>query len=90
MSRKVAPGEWDAAKRELSKAVGFVLGALLIWYGLDVVQSIANSGEVTMWSVILAAIPIGIGATACFPKLVPMVYRIIDEIDGRRQGGPDA
>ena len=98
MSRLIAPGQWTAAKRvaakNWSKIVGVGLMGAGIVIGVNLAEKFLLSGvEPNMWLVAIvilpSAVPFGFGAAVTFPQVTPLIYRLLDEIDGRKQGPPE-
>lgn len=99
MSQKIAPGAWEPGKRQDAKLVSRIVGGVLMTVGMLIGLTltrdiIAAETDPAMWLVVLvsalALVPFIIGCIAVFPSITPLVYRVLDEIDGRRQGADDA
>ena len=98
MRWKVAPGQWDAARRIAAKSWAKLVGVGLMIAGVAVgvnlaEKFLASGAEPNMWLVAILilrlAAPFGFGAAVTFPQVTPLIYRLLDEIDGRKQGPPE-
>jgi hypothetical protein len=84
MSRFIAPGEWEPIKRQIAKTSSFVVGVLLIMWGVgivrDLVAALQMGSDISMTAAALGLAPVILGSLAVFPNVVtPIAYRLIDK-----------
>lgn len=88
MSQKIAPGKWDADKRQDAKGLLIKLGAGCLLAGAALIYVLAvpalQRGDLGMWDAIVALAPGGIlilgGLLALIPDLLPFAYHIVDRV----------
>ena len=84
MSQIIAPGKWDPITRRLAKALAMLAGLGLMYLGgtlsMSVVAVLKDGRDPSLLSVVLALVPLGIGAVAVFPNvLTPLIVKAIDK-----------